>query len=49
MGIMLTPVFVGTAVFLMAVRKKNIRYLLCGVAACLPCIVLGIYYIYLTH
>jgi hypothetical protein len=49
MGIMLTPVFVGTTVALLAVRKKNIRYLMSGVAACLPCIILGIYYIYLTH
>lgn len=49
MGIMLTPVFVGGTVFLVSIRKKSVRYLLRGVAACLPCIVLGIYYIYLTH
>lgn len=49
MGIMLTPVFVGAAVFLGALRKRSVRYLLCGAASCLPCIVLGVYYIYLTH
>lgn len=49
MGIMLVPVFVGIAVFLVCIRKKSICYLLCGVGACVPCIILGIYYIYLTH
>lgn len=49
MGIMLSPVFVGTAVCLLAVYKKSVRYLLAGIGACLPCIVLGIYYIYLAH
>lgn len=49
MGIMLAPVFAGTAVFAVSLRKRSIRYLLCGIASCLPCIVLGIYYIYLTH
>lgn len=49
MGIMLVPVFVGTAIFLEVVYRRNIRYLLLGIAACLPCIILGIYYIYLTH
>lgn len=49
MGIMLTPVFVGTAVLVLSLKKKNIRYLLCGAASCLPCVILGIYYIYLTH
>lgn len=49
MGIMLTPVFVGMAVLLLAARKRSVRYLIYGVASCLPCIVLGIYYIYLTH
>lgn len=49
MGIMLVPVFVGIAVFLECIRKKSICYLLCGVGACVPCIILGIYYIYLTH
>ena len=49
MGIMLTPVFVGISALLVSIRKKSIRYLLCGVGACVPCIVLGIYYIYLTH
>ncbi|MBS6396199.1 MAG: hypothetical protein KH452_03450 [Clostridiales bacterium] len=48
-GIMLTPVFVGMAVFLVSLRKKSIRYLMQGMAACLPCIVLGIYYIYLIR
>lgn len=49
MGIMLTPVFVGTAVFTVFLKKRNVQNLLYGAAACLPCIVLGIYYIYLTH
>lgn len=49
MGIMLTPVFVGTAVFLTAVYQKKIRTFIYGVISCAPCIVLGIYYIYLTH
>lgn len=49
MGIMLTPVFVGITVLLVSLWKKSFRYLLCGVGACAPCIVLGIYYIYLTH
>lgn len=49
MGIMLTPVFVGGAVFLLALQKRDIRYFLCGIAACIPCVVLGVYYIYLTH
>lgn len=49
MGIMLTPVFVGAAVLLVSIWKRNIRFLFSGVAACGPCIILGIYYIYLTH
>lgn len=49
MGIMLTPVFVGGTVFLLAIYKRRFRELFCGVAACLPCLVLGCYYIYLTH
>lgn len=49
MGIMLTPVFVGICVFCMAIIKKHPEYLLYGGLSCLPCIVLGIYYIYLTH
>lgn len=49
MGIMLTPVFVGTAVCLMAWYKKQPGCLLKGIGACAPCILLGIYYIYLTH
>lgn len=49
MGIMLSPVFVGVSVFLVSIRKKSLFYLLRGAAACLPCILLGIFYIYLTH
>lgn len=49
MGIMLSPVFIGSAVFLTAVYRKDIRYFLSGMAACLPCIALGCYYIYLTR
>ncbi len=49
MGIILTPVFVGISVFLISVSKKSIRYLCCGILSILPCILLGIYYIYLTH
>lgn len=49
MGIMLAPVFAGTAVFMVCLRKRSARYLLHGLLSCLPCIVLGIYYIYLTH
>ncbi len=49
MGIMLVPVFVGSAVLLASICKKSIRYLLCGALSCLPCAALGIYYIYLTH
>lgn len=49
MGIMLTPVFVGITVLLVSIRKKSLKYLLCGIGACAPCIVLGVYYIYLTH
>lgn len=49
MGILLIPVFIGGSVFLLACMKKDIRYFLCGVAMSMPCIVLGIYYIRLTH
>lgn len=49
MGIMLTPVFVGITVLLVSIRKRSVSYLLSGIASCAPCIVLGIYYIYLTH
>ncbi len=49
MGIMLTPVFVGVTVCLQNIRKRSLRYLLSGAAACFPCVVLGIYYICLTH
>lgn len=49
MGIMLTPVFVGTAMLLAGIRKKSIPYVVKGALACLPCVILGIYYIVLTH
>ncbi len=49
MGIMLVPLFVGVTVFFISVYKKSIRYFCCGIASCSPCIVLGIYYVYLTH
>lgn len=49
MGIMLAPVFVGTAAVLSAAAKKNWKILLYGMLACVPCIILGCYYIYLTH
>lgn len=49
MGIMLTPVFVGTAMLLAGIRKKSIPYVVKGALACIPCVILGIYYIILTH
>lgn len=49
MGIMLSPLFVGVAAGLAGIRKKSLRYLLKGALSCLPCILLGIYYICLTH
>lgn len=49
MGIMLSPVFIGTAVFLVSLGKKKFSYVGYGVAASLPCVLLGVYYIYLTH
>lgn len=49
MGIMLTPVFVGTAMLLVGLRKKSIPYVVKGALACIPCVILGIYYIILTH
>ncbi|MCI8429216.1 MAG: hypothetical protein HFI16_03015 [Lachnospiraceae bacterium] len=49
MGIMLIPLFVGTAVCLVSIHKRSPGYLLRGAAACLPCVLLGIYYIYLSH
>ncbi|MCD8096650.1 MAG: DUF6077 domain-containing protein [Lachnospiraceae bacterium] len=49
MGIMLTPLFVGIAVFLLTLQKRQIRYLAYGILSCLPCILLGLYYIRLTH
>lgn len=49
MGIMLTPVFVGGTMLLLSVYRKKVRYLVHGVTACLPCLILGIYYLYLTH
>ncbi|MCD8249398.1 MAG: DUF6077 domain-containing protein [Lachnospiraceae bacterium] len=48
-GIMLTPLFVGIAVFLLTLQTKKIRYLAYGILSCLPCILLGLYYIPLTH
>ncbi|MCD8363493.1 MAG: DUF6077 domain-containing protein [Lachnospiraceae bacterium] len=49
MGIMLTPLFVGLTVLLLALQKKDLRYLVYGILSCLPCILLGLYYIRLTH
>ncbi|MFG6332349.1 MAG: hypothetical protein K1W28_11085 [Lachnospiraceae bacterium] len=49
MGILLTPVLVGAAVLTVAVYKRSVCYLCRGAAACIPCVVLGIYYIYLTR
>lgn len=49
MGIMLTPVFAGTAIFIVCIKKRDIKYIRNGILACGPCIVLGFYYIYLTH
>lgn len=49
MGIMLTPVFVGGTMLLLSVYRKKVRYLVHGVTACLPCLILGVYYLYLTH
>lgn len=49
MGIMLTSVFVGLTILVVALKKKSISCLAQGIAACIPCVILGIYYIYLTH
>lgn len=49
MGIMLIPVFIGTSVLLTTLRKKRVMDIVCGLAACAPCLILGIYYIYLIH
>ena len=49
MGIMLTPVFVGLTILVVSLKKKSISCLVHGIAACIPCIILGVYYIYLTH
>ena len=49
MGIMLTPVFVGGMIFLVSIYKREIRYFCHGILSCIPCIVLGVFYIYLTH
>lgn len=49
MGIMLTPVFIGAAVMLLTLRTRKSSVLFCGLASCLPCLILGCYYIYLTH
>lgn len=48
-AIMLMPIFVMSTVLLLSVHKKTIRYIMYGIMACMPCIVLGIYYIYLTR
>ena len=49
MGIMLIPVFIGTSVLLTALRKRTVMDIACGLAACAPCLILGVYYIYLIH
>ena len=49
MGIMLIPVFIGTSVLLTTLRKKRVMDIVCGLAACAPCLILGIYYICLIH
>ena len=49
MGIMLTPVFVGLTILMVSLKKKSISCLAHGITACIPCIILGVYYIYLTH
>ena len=49
MGILLSPLFVGVTAGLAGIRKKSPQYLLKGALSCLPCVLLGIYYIYLTH
>lgn len=49
MGIMLTPVFVGLTILVVSLKKKSISCLAHGIAVCIPCIILGVYYIYLTH
>jgi hypothetical protein len=49
MGIMLIPILTGLMSLLTASQKRDFRYLYKGIAACVPCVLLGIYYIYLTH
>ena len=49
MGIMLIPILTGLMSLLTAFQKRDFRYLYKGIAACVPCVLLGIYYIYLTH
>lgn len=49
MGIMLLPVFIGVTIVLVSLKKRDIHYLLCGGAACIPCVLFGVYYLYLTH
>lgn len=49
MGIMLSPVFIGMTAFLVMLSERKIQYLLYGLLACIPCIILGIYYIILTR
>ncbi|MCD8197610.1 MAG: DUF6077 domain-containing protein [Lachnospiraceae bacterium] len=48
-GILLAPLFIGLSVFLLSLQKRQIRYLAYGILSCLPCILLGLYYIRLTH
>ena len=43
------PVFIGTSVLLTALRKRTVMDIACGLAACAPCLILGVYYIYLIH
>lgn len=49
MGIMLTPLFIGMAICLLSLYKKSVHYLWKGIVACSPCLILGIYYIYLVR
>lgn len=49
MGIMLIPTFIGISVLLLATWKRDVKFLLFGVVSCLPCLILGCYYIYLIH
>ncbi len=46
MGIMLVPIFVGMSVFLLAALKRSWGYLFKGILTCVPCVLLGFFYIY---